>query len=92
MTIVKTSVQQQWTIIEPMNRHYEVLDQAEVDGITWYTVKCSKEVGNWVREQPEDQWVNHINKGWLFHVNNFDMHKELFALLKLSWSEYGNYS
>lgn len=67
-------------------RAFEVLAQAEVDGVMWYTVKCSKEVGDWVRTQPEDHWVNHINQGWLFHVNNFDMHRELFAFLKLTWS------
>lgn len=67
-------------------RAFEILTQAEVDGQQWYTVKCSKEVGDWVRTQPSEQWVNHINSGWLFHENNFDMDRELFAFLKLTWS------
>jgi hypothetical protein len=65
---------------------FEVLARSEVDGEMWYTVKCTREVGSWVREQLKEQWVNHINSSWLFHENNFDIDRELFALLKLTWS------
>lgn len=85
--IVKTAVQQQWSISYMGERNFEVLDQAMVDDQQWYTVKCNKEVGNWVRGQPKEQWVNHIDRGWLFYENNFDVHHELYAYLKLSWGE-----
>ena len=72
--------------VETAMTQFEVLSKADVDGELWYTVKCTKEVGDWVRAQPEEQWVNHINRGWLFHVNNFDIHYELYALMRLSWA------
>lgn len=85
--IVKTAVQQQWNITYAMReRNFEVLDQALVDDEQWYTVKCNKEVGNWVRSQPKEQWVNHTNSGWLFYEHNFDIHYELYAYLRLTWS------
>jgi hypothetical protein len=83
---VKTSVQQQWNIIYPMTKNYEVLDSALVDNEMWYTVKCSKEVGNWVRQQSKDQWSrSEETKSWLFYENRLDIHCELFVLLKLTW-------
>ena len=86
MTIVKTSVQQQWNISYgmPKIKTIEILDQAEVDGEKWFTVKCTKEVGNWVRTQPKGQWVS--NNSWLYYENNFDVHHELYVLMRLIWA------
>jgi hypothetical protein len=84
--IVKTSVQHQWKISYGMPKipAYEILDQAEVDGEPWYTVKCNREVADWVRKQTTEQWVT--NNAWLYHENNFDIHYELYALMRLTWS------
>lgn len=77
----------QWIEVAGVNtvaKQFEVIDKADVDGEMWYTVKCTNEIGDWVRTQPAEQWVS--NRSWLLHENNFDMHRELFAFLKLTWS------
>lgn len=35
----------------------EIVDQAQVDHKTWYTVKLSMPAGAWLREQPRDDWA-----------------------------------
>jgi hypothetical protein len=67
----------------------EVIDQATVDGATWYTVSCRKDVSVWVREHgiEHKEWYEHIDGKWMVHKNVFDMHEELYAYLKLSWGE-----
>lgn len=90
--IIKTAVQQQWNIVEPKPPHFIVYDQATVDDATWYTVRCSKEASAWVRMQQQDQWYEHPYEQitrYNFHepkLGKFDVHCELFVLLKLSWS------
>ena len=67
----------------------EVIDQATVDGATWYTVSCRKDVSVWVREHgiENKEWYEHIDGKWMVHKNVFDMHEELYAYLKLSWGQ-----
>ena len=66
---------------------YEELSDAIVDGAKWYTVKCSKEVAQWVRQEHNDnnQWYEHIDSNWNIYFNIFDMHEEFFMMLKLRW-------
>ena len=87
--IVKTAVQQQWSISHMNDGNFEVLDQATVDGATWYTVSCRKDVSMWVREHgiENKEWFDHIDSKWMLHKNVFDMHEELYTYLKLSWGE-----
>jgi hypothetical protein len=66
-----------------------IVDQAIVDGATWYTVSCRKDVSIWVREHgiENKEWYEHIDGKWMVHKNVFDMHEELYAYLKLSWGK-----
>jgi len=87
--IIKTAVQQQWhqqwNTDEIPVKSAEILAKALVDDEIWYTVKCTKEVGDWVRAQPNHHWYNHIDRQWIHYHSIFDMHHELYAYLKLSW-------
>jgi len=64
-----------------------ILDQAEVDGETWYTVQCKPSiVSGWVQEQDSNLWHRHINENyWTKHFNVFDMHEKLYTMLILKW-------
>ena len=83
----KTSVQQQWNIVEPYTApDYIVYSQALVDNEPWYTVKCSKDAASWVREQDTRLWYEHVDPTWHTKSYVYDMHQELLVMLKLSWA------
>jgi hypothetical protein len=66
---------------------FELLDSALVDDRPWYTVKCTdREIMKWVRQQPEDQWYEHIDVRGYIDLRIIDIHEELFTMLKLRWS------
>ncbi len=65
-----------------------ILDQALVDGETWYTVQCKPSlVSGWVQQQDPGMWRRHeqIDKNWYVHFNVFDMHEKLYTMLILKW-------
>ena len=65
-----------------------ILDQALVDGQTWYTVQCKPSyISSWVQEQDPALWHRreHIDKNWYMHFNVFDMHEKLYTMLMLKW-------
>jgi hypothetical protein len=68
---------------------FEVVDTAPVDGVCWYTVACNSQIGKWVREQDNTQWYEHGMTRSNFHNPraNFDVHVELFTMLKLTWGD-----
>jgi hypothetical protein len=61
---------------------FTILDQAQVDGATWYTVSCAKQVCIWMREQPEELQHWHPDLTW----NKIDIHEKLYTLMALKWS------
>jgi hypothetical protein len=64
-----------------------ILDQALVDGETWYTVQCKPSlVSGWIQEQDANMWHNHIDQRWDMHFNVFDMHEKLYTMLILRWA------
>jgi hypothetical protein len=63
------------------------MDEALVDGETWYTVKCAKLLSAWVRQQPAGDWVEHIDGQGYVHLNMFDVHEKLYTVLLLKASE-----
>ena len=66
-----------------------ILDQADVDGETWYTVQCKPSyVSSWVQEQDPALWHRHehIDRQWYMHFNVFDMHEKLYTLMALTWN------
>jgi len=65
-----------------------ILDQADVDGETWYTVQCKPSyVSGWIQEQDPALWHRHehIDLKWYVHFNVFDMHEKLYTMLMLKW-------
>jgi len=75
-------------MFRPMTQpNFKIQTQAQVDGVTWYTVFCrTYETAQWVRLQDRALWYEHINKNWSVIHNTFDMHEKLYTLLALKWS------
>lgn len=66
---------------------FQIEDRAQVDGNTWYNIRCNKEVAEWVRTHSEKGWwYEHIDNDWFVNVNRFDVHEKLFTLVQLKWS------
>lgn len=66
-----------------------ILDQAQVDGETWYTVQCKPSlVSGWLQEQDPALWHRHedVDKRWYVHFNVFDVHEKLYSMLQLRWA------
>jgi hypothetical protein len=82
----KSYLSQYWTMIN-QDPKYEELTKAKVDDAMWYTVKCTKEVCAWIRQEYADheQWHEHIDSNWNIHFSIFDMHEEFYMMLKLRW-------
>jgi hypothetical protein len=91
--ILKTAVQQQWNIIFPgSGPGYTVLSKpVDVDNEKWYTIHVSRDIAAWIRTQPLDHWYQHTYEElsrYSLHgtrQEKFDVHGELFVLLKLTW-------
>lgn len=62
----------------------KVLDSAEVDGKTWYTVQLSIPARAWLREQPPEHWQEHI--GYYINRSFFDISEQMYSALKLKWN------
>ena len=65
---------------------FTILDQAPVDGATWYTVSCANEVSTWLREQSKELQHSHIDNNRYFFVTKFDIHEKLYSMMALKWS------
>ena len=76
----------QMSSIGPKSK-YVVITHAEVDGRMWYTIRCTKEVADWIRNQPGEgtQWDAFIDANWYIHAHQFDVHEEFYMMLKLRW-------
>lgn len=65
---------------------FTILDQAPVDGATWYTVSCANEVSIWLREQSKELQHSHVDNNRYFFVTKFDIHEKLYTMMALKWS------
>ena len=65
---------------------FTILDQAPVDGATWYTVSCVNEVSTWLREQSKELQHSHVDNNRYFFVTKFDIHEKLYTMMALKWS------
>jgi len=83
----KSALAQYWNIMYNEEPKYTEITKAPVDGTMWYTVKCSKEVCNWIRQEYADheQWYEHVDQNWNVYFSMFDMHEEFYMMLKLRW-------
>lgn len=72
----------------PPKPMFQYSGKAEVDGELWYTVKCTKEVGDWIRSLPKkDNWYEHIDNQWYVYQNMFDVHERVYLQLGLKFAE-----
>lgn len=79
-----------WKIRPKMlkDQNFKLLTSSIVDGETWYTVQCKKEVSIWLRSQipGEDQlWFQNIDDKWMMNYNTFDVSAEVYTMLALRW-------
>ena len=58
----------------------QTLDTAKVDEKTWYTVKLTMPVQQWIRQQPIKEWYDHKN-----NTGCFDVSEKLYTALNLKW-------
>lgn len=71
---------------EPLHK---IIDSAKVDGKTWHTIACRKEVSMWIRENSieNDSWYEHIDDKWTLHRNMFDVSEELYMMVVLKFGK-----
>lgn len=84
--IGKTVMAQMWNeMLKPIECN--IISKALVDNKQWYTVKCSKDISNWIREQSGEnsQWYEHIDHNWNIDRTMFDIDEDLYLMLKLRW-------
>ena len=70
-------------MMKPVTK-FEINAKAEVDGDTWYTVSCTKDISEWLRTQPKELRYEALAHGWV--LSQFDIHEKLYTLLALKWS------
>lgn len=63
-----------------------IIDQAQVDGATWYTVSCSREVSIWLQKQSDEFRFSHVDESYMLYTKKFDIHEKLYSLMSLKWS------
>lgn len=88
----KSTLNQQLALYQMMMAEltpYTKLSTAEVDGAPWYTVKCNKEVAEFVRNQPgkDTHWYEHLDHNWYIHKNMFDINEALYIQIGLKFGK-----
>jgi len=81
---------QQWhDMQEQLQPKCKIITQAEVDGETWYTIACHKEVSMWIRDNgvENDSWYEHIDAQWNLHKNMFDISEEFYMMVVLKFGK-----
>lgn len=66
--------------------NFEIMQTAEVDGETWYTVQVIPRITPWVRTQNPNLWYEHHTSHNYKVLDTFDMHEKLYNMLILRWS------
>lgn len=80
----KSMLNQMYGPITIPKHKFEINAKAEVDGATWYTVSCTKEISEWLRSQPKE--LRHALTAPGFHFPQFDIHEKLYTMMALKWS------
>lgn len=72
------------SIMEPP---FEKIGRATVDGEPWYTVKCNREVSQFIRSQSgeDKRWFPHIDGRWYVHTDTFDICEDIYLQLGLKY-------
>lgn len=78
----KSSALESW--LEQTRDNFKMIDQGQVDGKPWYTVRCGSNVSKWVRTQDSHQW-SHTSEVNIFG-DIYDISDELYTLMILKFS------
>jgi hypothetical protein len=83
----KSVMSQMWNQMFTELVQCEIIDKSIVDNKQFYTVKCSKDIADWLRNQPgeNEQWYQHIDHNWIMDRTMFDIDEDLYLILKLRW-------
>jgi hypothetical protein len=78
-----------WAEMMTPQRTFSKVSQTLVDGLPWYTIKCNRDVGEFIRSQSGEhtRWYEHIDSNWYVHKNMFDISEELYLQVSLKFSE-----
>ena len=81
----KSVYAQMWS--EILKPPHEIISKATVDNSIWYTIKCNKQIADWIRQSPGEnsEWYQHIDHNWVLDRTMFDIHEEFYMMLKLKW-------
>jgi hypothetical protein len=67
---------------------FKIIDEALVDDVQWYTVHTHlTSIMLWIRGNNKDLWWQHPSSRVPGMI--FDVHKNLYVMLALRWSDYG---
>jgi hypothetical protein len=80
----KMLLNQAYGSVSIMLPKFEIVAKAQVDGDTWYTVACNREVSAWIREQPKEWQYTNTDQRWF--TTNIDVHEKLYTMMALRWS------
>lgn len=85
----KSYMAQMWNQMqtEPPPPPHEIISKSTVDDRMWYTIRCNRDIANWIRQSPgeDSQWYQHIDHNWIMDRTMFDVHEEFYMMLKLKW-------
>ncbi len=84
---IKQYLNQWYDMQEQEQPKCKIISTAKVDGKTWHTIACRKEVSMWIRETgvENDSWHEHIDSNWTLHSNMFDISEEFYMLVVLKF-------
>jgi hypothetical protein len=87
--IVRTAIQQQWTLTFKDDPIWMQLDKVDIDNRTWYNVHVNDSIASWIESQDQEQWIFTGPHRTTFHIpgKDFTVNQELLALLKLTWGK-----
>lgn len=85
--IGKSAMAQMWDQIYDNKEYYTLVSEGTVDNFSWYTVKCTSSISDWIKNQSKELWFEHISKDWKFYRNTFDVHEKLLTMLQLKYGD-----
>jgi hypothetical protein len=85
-TSIRFVAKQYTAMREEANINYKHISSAQVDGESWHTVRCSKEISKWIKTH-STSWHEHIDDNWNLFANTFDISEELYMMLVLKFGK-----
>jgi len=65
---------------------HKVVSRAEVDNEPWLTIRCNREVANWLRTK-KTSCHKHVDQPWNAYLETFDISEELYMMLVLKFGK-----